>query len=723
MTTTLDGRGGPSLAALWLGGALLAGTAGLGHAANGSLNLFTQSEGLHAIGVPELAQRTGYAERDLGTWLSAGQFALASGGKPRAWRYDAATRTLYFAAERFDSEHTDRNVYRLYRNPNGANARPMAMATGPGPEPGTPGAFRETLVLEQDNAYAPWALRDPNGRYWFWDYVYAGTGQATLTVPLDLPGVAPVAGQGRLRIELRGSSDLVPGNDHRVSATLNGGPAVAATFDAFNAKTLSLPFDQGVLAATGNRVQLASLLLPGVTQSLQRLDRIVAEYWRKSRARDGQLWLRQVGPGSVTVGGLTGTDIAVIENPAGEGARWREDLTIAADPAGGYRVSFLADAAADYLVANRSAAAAPEAEVDDPATLAATTNRAEYLIVAPKRTMQGAAEALAAYRGGAPRAMIVWEQDIYDQFSARRTDPQAIAKFLKATLAWEQVPTTVTFLGRGTLNHKGRPAHYPGESQLPVAMASGPWGLFPSDNRYCDTDGDGVPEFACGRIPAEDGEEALAYLDKLIAFETASRDGWGERAIGVADNLDPAAGDFAGDATAGEQSLAALGYAVDARHFESGADIVAFRDGLRASLQQGAAFLGYWGHGATTTLGDEDFLPLATVEALSNAPRLPIVAGLTCETGGNAYPGYRALSAALVGNPTGGAIGALMPTGLSMHPSAAKLGNHVIETLAGQRLPLGEAAREAKASAAADGVPVWELDLFDVMGEPQLRLP
>jgi hypothetical protein len=33
---------------------------------------------------------------------------------------------------------------------------------------------RAVRVLEEDKVYAPWALLDPNGRYWFWDHIFAG---------------------------------------------------------------------------------------------------------------------------------------------------------------------------------------------------------------------------------------------------------------------------------------------------------------------------------------------------------------------------------------------------------------------------------------------------------------------------------------------------------------------------------------------------------------------
>ncbi len=704
-----------------LGAALLLGAMPAAQAGANSLNLFTRAEGLHALGIATLAQVSGYPQSQLHTWLTSGAYALWSGGKLRAWHYDTATRTLYFAAERYDTEHTDTNAYRLYRNT--ANARRMTVVRGPGPQAGTPGTFPEKVVLEQDNAYAPWALLEPDGRYWFWDYIFAGTNKASLTLPLDLadPATADCGVQPRLRVHLRGSSNLSAGIDHQVLGVLNGAAQARVSFDAFAAKVLQIAPPPGGLKPSANSLTLTSELRPGVSQAMQRLDRIEVDYCRQTHARDGQLWVHQAGPGVVTVTGLPGPEIAVIQDPAGEGALWRQDLTVAADGRGGYQVSFLAAAAADFLVAHLGSLHPAQAEVDDPSNLTSPDNAADYLIIAPKAEMQAAAEALAAHRG--PAAKIVWLQDIYDQFSNRRVHPNAIGNFLKKVQTWTRVPSHVLFLGRGTLNHKGRPGHFPDESLIPVRMASGPWGLFSSDNRHCDTSGDGVPEFACGRIPAETAEEALAYLAKLEGFESAEIGApWMDSAIGIADNPDPAAGDFAADATASEQAIAGLFATVTPLHYGQGADLAAFRQDILATWQQGAALVGYWGHGSTDRWGDENFLPMAAIAGLSNAPRLPVAAALTCYAGNDAFPGFTALSAALVANPNGGAIATLMPNAMSLHASAVALGDHFFDLLAGDRLTVGKAAQGAKARAATGGVPAWELDLYDVLGDPLVRL-
>ena len=104
---------------------------------------------------------------------------------------------------------------------------------------------------------------------------------------------------------------------------------------------------------------------------------------------------------------------------------------------------------------------------------------------------------------------IAWLDDIYDEFSAGRTDPRAMSDFLAYVYRnWKRVPEYVVLLGNGTLDHKNRQGY--GDSLLPVRMMMSPWGLLVSDNRYTDINGDGQSEYAFGRIPAITDAQGLA---------------------------------------------------------------------------------------------------------------------------------------------------------------------------------------------------------------------
>ena len=315
----------------------------------GALWLRTQGEGLYRIKTAQLAELLGEKEDQVRKWLNKEKkLALVNAGAPTPWYYDEASDALYFVAQEYRTLHTDENAYHLAKD--NAQSLTMGQRTGGGPASGSAGAFRDTLRLEQDLTYSLWSVTDDTeADYWFWDYLYAGTDHDTVTVPLTLSGAA-ATGQGQLRIHLRGWTDFEPGNDHRVSATLNGTPLGAPLeWDGFTTAVLAVPFDQASLQGKEDSLKLLSEKInasvakdknPG-----QWIYRIEVDYWREPQAESGQLWLHGLAAGAHTVAGFASNTIHVMEAPATAQAVWRHDLTIAPNGAG-WQVSFDAPKAA-----------------------------------------------------------------------------------------------------------------------------------------------------------------------------------------------------------------------------------------------------------------------------------------------------------------------------------------------------------------------------------------
>lgn len=684
----------------------------------GALWLRTQGEGLYRIPTAQLATLLGDKEDQVRKWLSKEKkLALVNAGVPIPWYYDEASDALFFVAREYRTLHTDHNAYRLAKD----NARSLTMAerTGAGPAPGSPnGTFRDTARLEQEpiDRYSLWSVTDDTeADYWFWDYLYAGTNHDAVTVPLTLPGAA-TSGQGQLRVHLRGWTDFEQGNDHRVSATLNGTTLGAPLeWDGFTTAVLAVPFDQALLA-NGNSLKLLSEKINAAATKNpgQWLDRIEADYWREPKAENGQLWLHGLAAGTHTVAGFDSNTIQVIEAPATTKAVWRHDVTIA--PAGsGWQVSFNAPQGGDFLVVDGTALQAPTAEIDAPSTLAKANNRADYLIVAPRALAQ-TANALAAYRAGNKRKVeIAWLDDIYDEFSFGRTDPRAISDFLTYVHRnWKRVPEYVVLLGNGTLDHKNRQGY--GDSLLPVRMMMSPWGLLVSDHRYTDINGDGRSEYAFGRIPATTDAQGVAYVQKIQSATSAPR-----RAVVVADNPD-GGGDFHANADRQAKELQGLFGPDSVTKLYHPTDAV--RSALTNSATWNVAYLSYDGHGSAKQLGksDEKFLTLNDAAALSNQT-LPVFVALTCEAGNSAVPGWGgSVTGGLTLNPTGGALAALAPTGVSLDNEAQVIGSAFADYLIGGRLSVGQAAREAQFQSAGQVAP-FMLGVYQILGDPAAQLP
>ena len=143
-------------------------------------------------------------------------------------------------------------------------------------------------------------------------------------------------------------------------------------------------------------------------------------------------------------------------------------------------------------------------------------------------------------------------QDVYDEFSYGRVDPEAIRSFLAyAYTSWNgtgERPRYVLLVGDGHYDFTGVSGTTLPNLIPPYLINIDPWlGETAADNRYVSVDGpaDYMPDMAIGRIPATSPSDVTAVVNKIIAYETTAPAGaWQSRVVFVADNnLDPA-GDF-----------------------------------------------------------------------------------------------------------------------------------------------------------------------------------
>jgi hypothetical protein len=251
-------------------------------------------------------------------------------------------------------------------------------------------------------------------------------------------------------------------------------------------------------------------------------------------------------------------------------------------------------------------------------------------------------------------------------------------------------------------------------------MAATPSGLFASDDRFVDFDGNGVPEIAIGRVPALTAAEMDAYVTKIQAYEASDGAGWKDRALWAADDPDGAV-DFGADASRLALNLPP-GYAPEAIYLAPGT-IAATRAQLLGALAAGAGLLNYVGHGALDRLAAEGLLLTTDADSLGNAERLPVVTALTCIINRFEVPGLVPLGAALVRSPAGGAAAVWAPTGLSENAEANVLGARFYQEMASApRERLGEIVRRAVAAHARANPASSLVNVYNLLGDPALVL-
>lgn len=671
--------------------------------------LYTDEGGLYGVPLSDLATQTGIAIKKLRDSAKKGLLGLANEGQAVAWYFDAPKDRLLFTGEAYENFLTQGNAY-LVRQATSPDPHRMTEQGGKTPKlDGLQTPFREVLHFEEegDMMFFTWINHEnPDGRYWFWDYLY-GASRPEVQVPLRVPNPA-AQGQARLRVGLQGFTDLHPGDDHSVVAQLNGvevGTALA--WDGLTVAELVADFDQGLLHANGEN----TLTLHG-SQGGQMLAWVEVSYDRLPVADQGQVWLRNVAGGLQAVSGFAGKDILVIESPV-RNAVVRRDVKVSRS-GGGWAVAFNATAGSDYLIAETTSPFTPVVDAREQADLLSAGNEADYLIIAP-REFSATAEALAEHRRANYDAVkIAWLDDVYKGFGAGREDPFAIGRFMDhARTEWATAPAAVVLVGKGSLDRKDTMGY--GDNFLPLLMTSNPWALAESDARLLGNES-GAANFAIGRLAITNDVEGLAYVDKLKAHEAQLGAPAAFGAVVVADNPD-AGGDFHLQADGLADQLLGLGFSPITKLYHP-------TQAVRANLIQTGTwetgFVSYSGHGSTAQIGNnsaaEKFLTSGDAANLNNG-NYPVFAALTCAAGSDALPGTRSLASALVLNPQGGAIASLAPSGLSLDAQAHVLGAAFIDQFYGAGNTIGDALAGAKLDTANE-IDAFMAPIYSVIGDP-----
>jgi hypothetical protein len=332
----------------------------------------------------------------------------------------------------------------------------------------------------------------------------------------------------------------------------------------------------------------------------------------------------------------------------------------------------------------------------------------DYVVVAPSGFMNAAAD-LAAYRAtdlpgvAAPAAAAVAVEDIYNNFSGGQKDPRAIRNYL----AWLHSESGgrlayACFLGnasRDPRNWKNKIPYqdlydlvptivrttFPGNPVYPSSM---PWA---SDDELVSFDAApgnewglldyDLPDVACGRLPAIDGTEARAMVDRAIAMARRPEAGpWRNRALMVADDANrpgfsrPIKG-IEPRHTLQAEELAEnyVPRSVDVRKifavdypFPPGSGVKSqVRAEINAALSEGTTLFYYVGHGAEDNLADEQLFRSQDIAGLVNGLKRFVFMAFSCDVGVYDSLVRRSMAEQFVAAPSGGAGGAICASQVS----------------------------------------------------------
>jgi uncharacterized repeat protein (TIGR01451 family) len=665
-----------------------------------AMKLTVPEEGAYFVAASEIAAALSQPEAVVRAHLSRGNLDLRNLGREAAWLPAADGSGLWFFGERLETAYTAENAYWLQLG----RGRRMNVGSGT-PEAQGPGFYAHRTHLERDVFPATLASSDPDADFWYWSSLMASLPQfSTGTYTLGTTAVEAAGGGASLDVSVFGATST----PHRLRIRANGVVVGEGSFEGVGARTMSFDLDASLLAEGSNTIEVQSLLEPGTAFDVVYLESLDLSYPRRHEAIEDALRFTAADSGAASVSGFTADDAVVLDvtDPV-------SPILLAGIESIPGTVRFQAEAGRSYFAYSSRAVKTPESSaVETLSSLRA--GAADYLVVAP-RSLAQAAQELARYREGQGlHSRVVTLETIYDELGFGIRSPHHVKAFLRQARSWSVSPRFVVLVGKGTYDYKD--ALGKGDNLMPPLMAATPQGLYSSDNRLADIEGDdGVPDLSIGRIPVLSDDELSAYVAKLADFESS---GMGA-ALFAADNPD-VAGDFTRNS---EEVIDLVPDDVSVERVYLGTlPIGAARAALFDRLTRGVSFWNYIGHGGLDRFASEGLVLTTDVPGLSNTTT-PILASLTCSVGRFEIPGWSSLAEALVTKEAGGVVAAWSPSGLSNDAQAMILNQTFVEAIYRPDTQyLGDAISSALGRFSAEGQLRYMLSIYNLLGDPATRL-
>jgi hypothetical protein len=686
---------------------------------SGKAKITVREDGLYYLDASEIASALGNTTAVVQNLITNKQLLLTNQGEKVAYLPSLDNSGIYFYGEGIDSIYTKDNIYWLEKN----RGLIVEIIEGTGPDPaGADETFSETIHSEEDHWATTGLFDDPQSDYWLWDYIVAGNstfGSKTFTIKAN--GVAVSADSAKLTVHLKGGTDTSANPDHHVAVSLNGNSIGESFWNGINALDLELSFNQSLLNEGDNTIKITGLLDTGAPYSVFYVDSFDLNYHRYYKAINNRLFTKGDGNPVVTIDGFTNPDIFVFNVSNPNKPKLINATTVGNPGVDNYRVSFIPDHPESlYLALTLDGLNTPASViVDKTSKLKDSHNTANYLIIVPEE-LKDASKAIADYRRSKGfETMIVDLEDIMDEFNFGIYSTEAIRDFLSyAYYNWRKAPKYVLLVGEGNYDYKNNLGL--GGNLIPPVMIGTPQGLFPSDNYYADINDDYILEMAIGRLPVLTPDELNNVINKIIAFEASNKSPWTNNVLMLADNPDDG-GDFPLDSN-NVSALVPSGYTTY-KIYLSEQSINIARQMLFEDINNGALLLNYIGHAGLDRFAQEGLLLTTDVPSMTNNEKLPVVTAMTCIVGHYAFPGLDTLSEALVLKQDGGAVAVWSPTGMSINSEAVILDEEFFKSIfEGKNAVLGNVVMQAIENGRSRGVSGYILDLYNILGDPALRL-
>jgi hypothetical protein len=609
--------------------------------------------------------------------------------------------SLEFYGRGLDLPSTDTRVYWLVAG--NSSARRLESVAGKQPERITANSFRSTVERKERLLYFS-ALLNGEAENWFGALIRSGeaTVQKLATRYIDRKSSEPAT----LEIALQGVTDQT----HVVNVELNGRYVGTLSFNNRQHPIKQFSVTPSWLLDGENEIKLSAV---GGSSDTSLVDRIRLSYARSYRAENDALSFSLAAGETAVVSGFTTPNIRVLQLNDGNALR---EITVSAavinDSFGrSYGFSLQGDGSTYLALGDQRLERVAGVSLNQPSDWRAEKNAADFLVIT-----HGAFKALSGKLAQARRTQ-GWQvavadvEDVYDEFSYGARTPQAIKDLLShARRFWQRKPSHVLLIGAGTYD----PRDYEGTGLIdfiPVKLGETSTLETTIENWFADTNDDGLPDLALGRLPVRNLAQAETIITKLINFKP---DEQRRSALLVSDRTTNGY-DFRSTSEQLARELPPLMFKQFINRNDGSVEQV--RSQIIQSINQGPLVVNWYGHGSVDVWTGDGLLRARDAASLTNRlPSLFVMA--TCLNGYFIGVPQLSLSDALLFNTPGGAFAVVSSSALTSPAPQLTFNRQLYRGLFGAGQTLGEAFNAAKAATPDRDV----RNSYVLLGDPTLQM-
>lgn len=540
----------------------------------------------------------------------------------------------------------------------------------------------------------------------------------------------------------------------RFTATINGNPVLQQDIAAVGGTNLD-PFAKSSLQAASFNAANTNLLTytfsPGGANAQGWIDWLEMFYRRNLSVNDHeQLMFRDwtsVGNGKIAQ--------FILQNFSGQ--VW--DITNIAEPVimkttvSGNNLSFTDSAAwlheyicfSDQFLTPRAAGKIANQNLH-------SSGSADLLIVSSPTLMQQA-QTIARYhqQNDNLKTAVVTTSQVFNEFASGTSDPVAIRDFVKmyydrAATDTSLRPKYLLLLGDASYDYKNRvsnntnfvPGYESNSSLDPLSTYTSDdfFGLLDDSDDINSNTASNLLDIGIGRIPAQTPEQAKAFVDKLINYNSPQSLGaWRNQQTFVADdqdlnlhlndaeNITAAAG--AANSLFVQNKMYLDAYAQNKTPL--GSSYPQLNQAISNRMGDGTLIFNYNGHGSSSRLAEETILDKNTVDSWTNTNRLPLMITATCDFAPFDNPAINSLGEYMLLRPNTGAIALMTTTRLVFAYSNRVMNRNYLQAALQPRADggypsLGEAVMRAKNDTYQTQNDIANNRKFTLLGDPALTL-